>query len=56
MINQEQDPANIKGGKESKAGMFEDDDEDVPVVKEISYLPSPDKKDKKLKKELKKKK
>jgi hypothetical protein len=34
----------IRGGKESRAGVFEDDEEDIPIVKEIEYIESPKKK------------
>ena len=41
--------------KPSRAGVFEDDDEDVPIiVKEIEYVPSPEKKKKDKKKKDKK--
>lgn len=35
--------AQIVGGKQSRAGVFEDDDDDVTFVTEIQYVPSPEK-------------
>ena len=34
----------IVGVKQSRTGMFEDDDDDVAIVTEIQYIPSPEKK------------
>lgn len=36
--------------------MFEDDDDDIPIVKEIEYIPSPEKSKKDKKKDKKKEK
>ena len=44
----------LVGGKVSKAGVFEDDDDEIPIVKEIQYIESPIKEKKKDKKEKKK--
>lgn len=44
----------IGGQKASRAGVFEDDEDDIPLVKEIEYIPSPEKHDKKKKDKKKK--
>lgn len=56
MVKKQQKDLKLVSVKQSRAGMFEDDDEDVPIVKEIEYLPSPVKEKKKDKKEKKDKK
>ena len=45
----------MQGGKQSRSGVFEDDEQDVPIVRKISFVESPAKEKKKKHKKGKEK-